>query len=277
MKSCHAVIESESYGRDAFNTFLESVSLYKDIEWRSKPNGPYSPPDFYLTLDGDQYSIEVTETKVRQKDGLEQQKFQSSRMRLVEEINRIASELGILHGTYHASFQMNWISPFDGRVRKAVKEDILNYLRETQNRTDDIGKYIFFNSYKICQIFKTVGRSNKVHISFSGAAWTYSPENKDTVFSLLNDAVTIKAKKLSLVPQPRILLLINTFAFAEKSIYQAYINKIAGSSFFHTIFVIMGQIERNFVLCSRNERWLNEAGGHVAPSRDAPGSGNGPR
>jgi len=257
MKQRKEVLDSENYGRDAFNTYLEGRSLYKNIEWTPKPNGPNNPPDFYLSLDGNEYSIEVTETQVKQKDGIEQKGFTSSRVELVKSIEAEASKREILRGLYCICFLMPWSARLDKKLREYLKVEIFEYLDNTREQYAESPKDILSNYKMICQVFKIGNSRNAIFPSFVDGAWPESTEAQACVCKLLQDTIDTKATKLNkaMVPPPRILLMLNTYPFAYPDMYKKCLKDVHNADFFYTIFVVIGQKEANFVLYTSNAEW----------------------
>jgi hypothetical protein len=261
--------QSEVYCRDVFNNYLESLRLYEEIVWKPKPFGIYSPPDYVLTLDDNDFYIEITETRITQEDGFNQRTAELSRVQLIKHIEREAKRQALLRGLYLVHFMAPWCAPLDKPTKCNIKREILFYLHDTISHPNARKRLILFNDKPICEISKVSDNSSNLEPAFSAGGWSESPEHITAVRAMVQDAIDRKIKALSELPapHPRILLLCNSNLLADADNFLACRTELKGMTSFHTIFIIMEPNQLSFTLNSEEDRWRIEAGGPCAPPR----------
>lgn len=257
MKNREIVSISESYTKNIFHAYLEKLSLYKKIEWTPKPKGVNSAPDYHLTLDGNSFSVEVTEINKKQRDGIEPKTFVSSRKRFINLVKKEATRQNLLKGTYDIFFLMPWSAEMDKKTQGFLKREIFEYLKNTQESVDEAPKDIFLNYRRICQVFKISSSSNDIQSFFVDGGWPASNEMQDHVCKMLQDAIDIKIKRLNhfSIRPPRILVLYNNYLLSSPEIFKNCFGKIENASFYHTIFIVMEPKEMSFILYSSCSNW----------------------
>ena len=121
--------ENEENCKSAFDVFLRRHYQDNDIAWQ----GGKEPPDYYLTLCGTIYAVEVTslfeDIKLGDKTG-SILTFMKAVPNFLKQIEQEAKQKGILNGAYIVGYK-----PLDnfGKQKKGISKRIIAYLRATQS------------------------------------------------------------------------------------------------------------------------------------------------
>ena len=141
---------SEELCKNSFDKLLRNLLPYSSISWEDVPQ-IYEPPDYYLSIDGMKYAVEVTILMKKVNVG---KKYQPLPYRKISEnlkcfintdIEAIARDNNYLRGTYFVSFS----EPIKNFMEKKgeIKSNLLSYIRETQNSSNAPCK-VFNNNYR---------------------------------------------------------------------------------------------------------------------------------
>jgi hypothetical protein len=252
--------DTEEFCKKKLSEYLKPRLGTVPTHWQRLPKGE-DPPDFYLTLGDTTFAVEVTQTEVMRRvrvgvGQLRQETYESTHKQFVEEVEQAAHQAGILNGTYGVSFLSPMTASDYPRAKKHVLQELLHYIDETQFVDDAPRKVVFFEQWDVCWIMKLHGESNRVFEVLQWWEWPESPDVRDFVCRMLQDAVDKKKQKLEKkgIPKPRILLLLNTYPFANQAMYHDCIYTVHSLDFFHTIFVVL-EDGRGFLLRTLDGEW----------------------
>lgn len=217
------------------------------------------PPDYYMKLQGEEFSVEITSLFG------DDQAYVESLKRLAKRVERLAIQQEILSGHYVIGFG----SKFNDfrRARRLIEEKALEYIKKTKLRDEaPWSSIIQEREFQICHIKKTRAKGNKVLSGVSpGGKWTESPEFKEDVCNLLQDRITEKKRILETKEKtegtvlPKILLLLDRNPYSEQSNYKECVKQLQSIDLFHSIFIVRNQDEGYF-LRTQNEKWRNSFG-----------------
>jgi len=259
MDAFSSTLDNEVLCKNVFHSYLKNhfADLSND-NWHRYPNGKNKPPDFNLTIRNKIYAVEVTETKViinTRRKMIEEKTFITSRKNFVEEVNKKAQELGILNGLYCVFFLMPWTVPFTPKLKDWLKKQLFEYIKKTKHEESSSPFKVKHKYSIVCQIFKINKNNNKVFDGFANGAWPESQQMQNYVCSILQYAISNKKKLMeNIVPSPRILLLRNSYSFANLGLYKNCLPQIEDLNFFHSIFIIMSK-QHGFFLFTSDKNW----------------------
>lgn len=255
----------ESFCKDSFAKFLRERIGSKLIEWEDVPRGQ-DPPDCYLTFDGTRYAVEITSTEIMRDvtvgtGRILEETYHHSHERIVEEVDRCAREAEILSGCYIISFEQPLTSSRFRQLRKAVIDRSLDYIKRTQHLERWPEEPVYSQEQRVCGIAKLQTQPSGVFEEFTDAAWTESPEIWDLVCALVQKAVLAKKDRLLKKSEvaPKILLLLNTYAFADDKMYINCIGQIVSLDYFHSVFIVWGDGHVS-VFHSSDDSWAGRDG-----------------
>lgn len=225
------------------------------------------PPDAYLTIDHSTYAVEVTSTEVMRdvsvgKGSLGEETYEHSHRQFIKDVEAAAQRAGILKGAYAVHFNRPMTASRDRRIRNRAQEKIIQYLEQTQELTTAANEVIRHGDHVICHVSKVHNQRNVIYEAFTDSAWAESPEVAGKVCSLLQAAVTEKKERFltkgkldpSILSLPRILLVLNTYAFADTSMYLNCTRLIPSLDFFHSVFVVWGDASCSLIFTT-DEAW----------------------
>ena len=262
--------EREQFCADSFDRFLAHRLGIASRVWEPVSRGQ-DPPDFFLTIDQENFAVEVTSTEVMRgvsfgEGQIQEETYEHSHTQFIKDVEAAARNAGILKGAYAISFGRPMAISRFRQIRRYAQGQLLQYLERTQHLQSAPDEDIRYGNRRICHIFKAHDQRNIIYEAFTDLAWTESPEVTDKVCDLLQAAVTEKKEKVLAKGQvdprvlslPKILLLLNTYAFADRSIYLSCVQSVESLDFFHSVFVIWGD-GSCMLLFTGNEAWSRAA------------------
>ncbi len=268
-------LDHEEICRALFSRYLSDQKPGLVPDWNPYPNGENAPPDFSLTLDGDTYSVEVTQFKqLKRYEGTDVpvRQAEAFRIELIKSLEEKAIAEDLLRGTYDIHFNLEWLMKPSREVRNSIKSQVFEYLKGSIDAERKERKVLLYESKPFCEIHKIHSQSNKICPSFTDAIWSGSPENIGHVVEALNTAITTKIRLLGTpgIPQPWILLFGNAYPFASRALYLEKARPLLGDDLrrFHSVFIVLGPDE-GFMFYSQEGSWTN------AESIDVNGKGKG--
>lgn len=258
----------ESFCADAFDQFLEVQLQLHNRTWIDRSSKQQDPPDYILTVNGDDFAVEITTTRVLRDVSIGagqigEETYEHSHTNFIDELDSTARQSGILHGTYVVAFRKPMADSDFRRVRKNVREKLLDYIDNTKRRVTAPARSIRYQDRYVCSVEKLGTGNDLVAESFTDVAWPESTEVKSRTCKILQTAVTEKKESFltksqvekSVLNLPRILLLLNTYGFADRSLYSDCVTSIRHLNFFHSIFIV--QLDgTGYVLHSQEPSWL---------------------
>jgi len=253
--------EDEEHCKREFDTFLRQCYRGDDIAWTKGDE----PPDYYLTLCGTKYAVEVTRLMEKVTVGsakpLPYKEISRVLQNFVGNIEILAKKEGSLHGKYLVSFTpINNFTVVCGEIQEAL----LNFIRQTKNLDNFPWKTIFKSKIRTprcmpqnCEIQKLDSSSDKVLFCGVSGAVKHESEVVGDLCRLLNDRLDTKKYLLRNIAFPKIVLLLDQYLFADLAEYEACVNQIPSLNFFHTVFVVRGRWN-SFLLYSQHTDWAKK-------------------
>lgn len=242
----------ELFCADSLDRFIANHLQISNKKWEPVPEGQ-DPPDFWLKLDQTAFAVEVTSTEVMRDASIgegqvQEETYEHSHTQFIKDIENAAKAAGILKGVYAISFSRPMAVSRFRQIRREVQDELLQYIEQTQCLSASPNEVIRYSGQRVCCIGKLHDERDGVYEAFSDIAWVESPEVTDRVCDLLQAALADKKQKIQakgesdprLLSLPRILLLLNTYAFADLSMYLNCIQRVHSLEFFHSVFVIWG-------------------------------------
>jgi hypothetical protein len=264
------VSKREEFCANSFDQFLAKRLRIVERNWSPVPQGQ-DPPDFFLTLNRTTFAVEVTTTRVMREVAvgsgqIGEETYERSYTDFVGKVEEEANKLGVLDGTYVVHFLRPMAKSNFRRVREEVFQGLLDYIERTQSEIAAPEEIIRYDGYAVCSIQKHNDQVDIVAEAFSDAAWVESPEVTDSVCQMLEVAVAEKkqvflrkgAEDPKVLSFPRILLLLNTYRFAEQTMYVNCAKRVTGLNFFHSVFVVQGD-GAAFLLFTSDPDWARKA------------------
>jgi hypothetical protein len=243
--------EDEEVCKAAFHAFLTARYDLADIVWK---NGDRKkPPDYYLSLGGTKYAVEVTQLWELSSIGnkpLSDLDILVTVRRFLEEIEREASASGILTGAYSVRFKP--LNNF-GKLQQQIEGEITDYLRSTQNMSSAAERVIVEEDNSRWEIKKLHADRTYLSCGFTDGKW-HGEAIRD-LSTLLDRVLITKARKLAAIPKPWILLIADRYPWLDHSDWHESAIGLKSIGDFHTVFLVSGD-KGNHVLYSQNIDWL---------------------
>lgn len=190
------------------------------------------PPDFTVTVDGEQFPTEVTSIVSRQQYHAQCKEF-------AEAIRDQASSRGVLSGTYALIFSQLPVIPKPASKRgRKLLDAAVAHLEATKQETA---------SSEIQLVTAVEGRISIAKVSATGAAvgvlWTppavWEGEIRSQLSKLIQEAVDTKHRKLEdagIGSGKALLLLYDAYGYGEPKDAVAAMQQLNGCDWFHSIF-----------------------------------------
>jgi len=252
----------EELCKTQFDAFLKTFSTAPQIIWKEVAQQD-EPPDYYLLLGGTKFAVEVTtlmeKVSIGASSPLPHAVISRILQQFVDEVEIIARLEGYLYGEYLISFP----TPIDdfASVREGIQSKLLEYIRRTSSLETAPTKAAFERTVpqqrpQQCRIQKVSNKRDKV--LSGGPVWVkWESDAAVDIYDLLNESLDTKADKLKYIEEPKILLLLDEYRFADPEMYMRCASQLSSLDSFHTLFVVQGG-NRAFILHSQNPDWLNQ-------------------
>jgi hypothetical protein len=245
--------EDEEFCKDIFNNYLINKLHLQPKNWRKGEN----PPDYYFTLSGKDYAVEVTTIMMQvtsEPKRLSQQSFQLALSRLSKNIEKIAKEQNILSGCYCLSYD----DTFDnfGQASKLIKKSALDYIKNTMEDNEAPWKIIFREGRPKCSIQKASNVLNMIITAISSPKYITPKEGiVPKACQLMQKCLMNKIKKLGKINLPKILILNDSYLFSDHYIYKKCQLDNEMLEFYHSIFIV--ERKGNFYFIHSEEKsWI---------------------
>jgi hypothetical protein len=251
----------EEFCRGQFDTFITQFVAPSEVAWEEVAQRD-EPPDYYLLLGNTKLAVEVTTLVELDSVGTSSPlpHFQIRRVleQFVDKIEETAKERG-LQGNYLVSFS----APIDNfaAVQDEIQHKLLEYIWSTRGLETASLKIVFERVVsqqrpQQCGIQKLGSKRNRVVTG--GPIWPkWEGEAAQGICDLLRESLNAKADKLKGIEEPRILLLLDEYPFADRQMYESCVHRLSSLVHFHTVFIVRDQNE-GFPLYSQNPDWLRQ-------------------
>lgn len=244
---------NEEISKSKFDSFLKERSLSLPIEWKDGDE----PPDYYLSVDGTRYAVEVTrfvENLVVGASTISRLAVIASLTDFVEEVEQITRTRKILRGTYIVGFS----KPIENfrEVKDEIGVALLQYIEKTRDSDREFKQVVFKHGRQSCDIQKLNLQADRIRRTGPhGVKW--EGEVATDACNLLLERLTSKRAKLANVALPKIVLLYDSYHFADLETYRDCVSKLPSFASFHTVFLVQCESE-GLVLYSQNLGWLGK-------------------
>ena len=248
--------ESEEFCKSCFDKYLrgllpDSNVVWEDVEQRCEP------PEFYLTVDGAKYAVEVTililKAGVGTKKALPIGVIRDLLRRFViDDVETTAKKNHFLRGAYSVTFSKP-ITNFT-HVKGAIQDALLSYICATQGVSKVPPRVVYECGRQKCSIEKVHAEEDKVVMG-----GPIIPRREDEALAeaqqLLDNRLGEKEHRLREISYPKILLLHNKYHFAEFQTYEKCISMAPSLSSFQAVFLVECN-GRGFMLYSKDAAWI---------------------
>jgi hypothetical protein len=247
--------KNEEFCKSKFDEFIKTVSKSASIHWEDVAQKD-EPPDYCLYLNGTRYAVEVTIMMEKLEVGnlkLPKIAVVASLQQLVDEVEATARRNRYLNGAYVVSFSRP-LANFS-RIRGQIFDDLLAYVKTTQNVSAAPEQVVFKQGVRKCTIQKFDDQKSYIgRAGPSGGKW--EGEIAEEICTLLEERVNVKCHKLGKITDPKILLLYDAYHFASPEMYESCLSKLVHLQSFHTVFIVWSD-GPGWVLHSENSNWPN--------------------
>lgn len=243
----------EELAKSAFAKFLNTRPEQYKITWETVPQ-EFEPPDYYVNIEGMRYAVEVTaiidqiEINGRAYSSLD---ISSSLRKFIDELEAMVKNKNMLRGGYAVG--LSPLSNFPDR-RGELLMKLLKYIERTQYMVKAEEEVIIKSGYEYVGIQKIDDKE-----SYVGEIISYTPKYKseslDELSTSLNSTLEDKAKKLSKINVPIILLILDSFNYLRGKDWHNIIRQLNSTLAFHTICRISSKGE-TAVLKSSEKSWI---------------------
>lgn len=232
--------EREEPAKLKLSDFLRGSLDCTDFVWEAGPS-KNEPPDYYLTVRGVKYAVEMTSTPTvvapPRGNPIQIEAYRDAMRKLAEEATKRSIEAGSLRG-YYVIHTYRPIHDFRSQ-RERLLTNILSYVRETTGPNSAKRKAIERRGLGATTVEKI--KPEPCLIEHTHSMLAREPTIATTTCELLRTVLKSKTKKLNSgsVSEPRILVVANTYPFAEVPHYEATRELLELSSFAE-VFVLLG-------------------------------------
>ena len=242
--------KSEIICQTIFNQYLASKCTSSIIKWFDGDE----PPDYYLTVNGESYAVEVTALIERINSGLGEKSINTishSLQRMVDEAEHEADLRGDLNGRYTV-YLLEPVERF-AKLRVSITKKIIEYVRATKSADSLPQEVLLWQNGRTCvAIAKSASQPSMID-SFDCIEGSdgWLEELKATAYKLLQTAVNVKSRKMSHLDLPKILILDNQYLLADIDYYSACVSEVKGLDAFSVVFVV-GIEGKGYMIYSSN-------------------------
>lgn len=245
----------EEYCKKQFDNYVRQCFPWVEVKWEDVK---HDPPDYYAVIDRIRYAVEVTSLVEKiQLEGISSLGAPGVFKYLTDFISGVESDAkseGSLHGQYVVS-----ITPIDNFAdhRCEIKEELLAFIRDTKDLDvapfTQVFRKVILPHLQLCLIEKIGCQRDKIYESLSGIT-KWEGEIRADLISIVNERFSKKIQSLTKIPEPKILLLLDTYVYSDLADYKNCINQFLQLESFHTVFVIV-DTRYSFILYSKDNNF----------------------
>lgn len=241
--------------RESFERWLRTYIKPSSSEWSHyEPNGPFTAPDWLLTLNGIEYAIEATAIMHLKKVGegiLSDESVWSSQKRFIEMVEKACRKQGVLSGVYYMGFT-NAVENLS-KLRNKATPGLLAYVSRTQTEHRANSELISVDGVPVCTIEKMGNHMDGIfYMSSTGRG---VEAGSVPVCEVVRERVDEKARALATVSQPIILLLYEDgYPSDPPRIWFDCLDGYSAASIFHSIIIVRDN-EYNFAVRVGEASW----------------------
>lgn len=219
------------------------------------------PPDFYLTVEGERFAVEVTNLIDEiETNGpyIPRLSYTNSVHKLTTEIEEESRNTGTLKGHY-----VFWINgPFESfpKLKEHIKSKSMTFLEQTKDTSPGYGEYLLAADETgailttdfpeqppdylhgvgavFCFIWKKEDNPNQLSLVITSPKFMdWEKEIEQEACKLLQRSISEKSRKLKEVTLKRILLLPDLSRFMDVKVYQKCIGTLHVLENFHSVLI----------------------------------------
>ncbi len=240
--------KEEEQAKGYFNGFLEARYSPRDILWEDGDE----PPDYWLTLSGARYAVEVTSILERANIGTSVTSHLTVWKAIrdfVETIEEEALKEGILNGSYHVGFKpVNNLKSAKAGIRKSIKD----FVHKTKDVNETDSHSLPVDGSCFWTIKKTGGNNDHLYIGTTETRWG---EDIEGLVFLADQAIENKINKLKHIRCDKVLILLVAYPWVKTSTWESLVN-IELITKFHTIMAVNLMFEKAYsVIFSQYQPW----------------------
>jgi len=250
----------EEFCKAQFDTFIKQFFTLPEVIWEEVAQRD-EPPDYYLFLGNTRFAVEVTTlmelVSVSASSRLPHFHIHRLLEQFVDNVEEIARKEGYLQGNYLVAFSTAIDNLTD--VQDGMRDKLLEYIQTTSIVETAPLETVFERiapqqRSQRCGIQKLGSKPNRVVVG--GPVWSkWEGEAAEGICDLLSESLNTKADKLRGIGEPKILVLLDEYRFANRQMYEDCVHRLSSLAHFHTVFVVWDQNE-GFPLYSHNLDWL---------------------
>ena len=265
----------EVFCQRRFDRYLNS-RLGLQPAWRPGPD----PPDYFMEIGGSIFAVEITRLigRVGGPGGpsMGDAAYEASMQQLCAEIERTASDEGLVQGIYI----LNPVGPFTEwpQARRLIKSNALHHIRSTRSAATTPWQIIFTESAQQpsgprisvesardaaigawvsghCSIAKLAANPDGVYcVATAPGRIMWEGEALVRACRMLQRAIIKKKRQLGDTVHPKILLLLHEWPMVDGSIYTQCLDRLRFLDCFHSVFVVHTR-DRAYFLYTQEPRW----------------------
>jgi hypothetical protein len=240
---------SEEFCANQFTQWLSAYDVGAVPEWTFEPHGHTTAPDYYMTVRGMTYAVEVAIVERQNVSGsnLSNTGWLKVSERLRDEIVAECLGRGILHGFY--SLGIAEALPDPRSEVPLVRSQIIDYVAQTSSISKAPSQPIVVAGRKVGEIMKWSDSGAQIDL------WDFGNKWPNAEFPpLLKSEIQDKIHALRAEHQPCVVLFLDRYTLAPPSSWDSVIQNTQARQAFHSIFVIRGD-DLDFMIYSQNPKW----------------------
>ena len=242
---------NEELCKSRFGNYLKNSLSTGPLAWEDGDE----PPDFYLSIAGERFAVEVTilmEQFTVGESTMPTKAIRASLREFVDEVEQLARKQNTLHGTYLVLFS----KPIAGfrDSKDSIRLALLNYVANTQGVERAPRQVVFKHNRQTCSIEKFHTQTDRINqaVAFNGKR---EDEAAAEIYNLLEERLAEKCHKLRMIHLPKIALLYDAYLFANPSMFKDCTSRLSSLDSFHTVFIVHDNY-LDFILYSQNPDWI---------------------
>ncbi len=230
----------EEFCRDEFDRWLKDQLPGTSISWADGSE----PPDFWLSLNGRKYAVEVTRILCE-----DDRAVTASLWGVVADTEDEARKAGKLSGTYVVEFA-GPIKTFP-KWRDELKARILDYAKWTASLQKHPGEDIAVKDQVLCHVSKLHPQGATIGCMGPDNRGGWENDIRRELLLLLQRAFDAKAQIPEKTNRPTVLILYDLYGLATRELFIECVKSINKVRLFHTVYVVQDK-NRGYVAYEAN-------------------------
>jgi hypothetical protein len=243
----------EEYCKDTFSIFLADRVGHGTFAW-TEVSRKREPPDYYLTICGERFAVEVTtlmaEIAVGAALRMPSAGVSQSLIKLCEDMEDDLRKRDILRGSYVLVLQP--IAELRN-ARPFIEERIVRYVERTRDDKAAAPEILLQQGRSRLSIRKASDRRDRLYWIVHRGRGKWEGQMRNDATTLLRKALDDKRQKLDKVNVPIVLLLLDRYHLASTAMWLEAAEQVQFDGF-HTVARIWWD-DSTLVLHSRMPEW----------------------